>query len=376
MKILVLNYEWPPLGGGAGLVARNLAAEYVKSGCSVHVITMKFKGLPDHEIENGVEIHRTPAVRKYQATCETHEMFSYLLGAYRPVMNLVNSNAFDVIHCHFLIPTGIIAARAAKISGKPLVITPHGSDIPGFNPDRFTREHTITRPILKFIAGRSRLVSPSNYLKKLIKQQIGDFENQVIPNGIEGNKFHPGEKKKSILMTGRLLPRKGFQHVLEALKNVESDYEIHICGDGPYKKELEKISEKVNMRVFFHGWLPHDSALLKRLYEESLIYCLPSERENASMALLEAMAAKMAVVTSDAAGCPETVDDAGVTLPFGNVGALRKALLKLMIHKGDALLLGEKAHTRVRKNFLWPDLASRYLDLFNNVIYAHEKATQ
>ena len=58
MKILVLNYEYPPLGAGAGPVCRDLVSEMAKQGHQVTVVTMGFKGLPEYEVQNGAEIYR------------------------------------------------------------------------------------------------------------------------------------------------------------------------------------------------------------------------------------------------------------------------------------------------------------------------------
>ena len=359
-----MNYEWPPLGGGAGPVARDLAREYVRQGHSVKVITMGFRGLPKHETVDGVEIHRVPALRRVKATCETHEMLSYVISAYLPARKLAKERAFDVVHCHFLIPTGLLAVHIARIAKVPLVITSHGSDIPGFNPDRFTWQHKITRPVLRYIAKHAHIVTPSNYLKGLFQKQVGDFPVKVIPNGIDVDRFNLQGKKKQILMTGRLLPRKGFQFVLQALEGIETDFEVHICGDGPARSELESLARKLTIPVHFHGWLPHDSKLLRGLYETSMIYCLPSSSENASIALLEAMLAGMAVITSNVTGCPETVADAGITLPYGDISGIRKQLVKLMKDKEFAIALGLQARKRVCDCFLWPGLAYKYYNLF------------
>ena len=131
------------------------------------------------------------------------------------------------------------------------------------------------------------------------------------------------------MMAGRFLPRKGFQHVLEALDGISTDFEIHLVGEGPMRAELEGAAAKLPLEVCFHGWLDHDSAELKELYETASIFCLPSQYENASVALLEAMLAGTAVVTLDGTGCRETVAESGVLVPFQDVEALREALRQL-----------------------------------------------
>ena len=89
-------------------------------------------------------------------------------------------------------------------------------------------------------------LSLSNYLERLIKKNVtGHYPMQVIPNGIDLDKFSPKLKKKQILMAGRLLPRKGFQHVLRGLQEVEDkDWSIHVLGDGPYRTKLKRLVKK------------------------------------------------------------------------------------------------------------------------------------
>ncbi|MDW8146136.1 MAG: glycosyltransferase [Roseiflexaceae bacterium] len=67
-----------------------------------------------------------------------------------PTLALTRRWRYDVVHAHFIVPTGILAAAVRRISGLPLVITAHGSDVPGYNPDRFTRGHRLDCPCLAY----------------------------------------------------------------------------------------------------------------------------------------------------------------------------------------------------------------------------------
>jgi len=361
--MLVLNYEYPPLGGGAAPVCKQLAALFARGGHDLDVVTMSFRGLPRYEEHDGVRVTRVPALRRRQATCETHEMLSYVLSALPRVTARLHQRCYDIIHAHFLIPTGLLAYLATQFAHTPYAVTAHGSDVPGFNPDRFTREHRITKPVLRRIAGRAAWVStPSAYLRDLIHTQLGPIPVDVIPNGIDVSHLTPRPKRRRILMTGRLLPRKGFQHVLDALRDVDTDVEVHIAGDGPMRADLEASAQSLPHPVVFHGWLKQDSPELKELYETSAVFCLPSKGENASVALLEAMLAGMALITSDATGCPETVGDAALLVPPGDVPALRRALRRLLDSEDERARLGEAARRRVLEHFDWKRIGARYLE--------------
>jgi glycosyltransferase involved in cell wall biosynthesis len=199
-------------------------------------------------------------------------------------------------------------------------------------------------------------------------QACGPFDILHIPNGINLDRFEVKPKQRRILMTGRLLPRKGFQHVLAALDGIDTDYEVHIAGDGPMRPALEEQAGKLNAKVVFHGWLDINSAELKDLYETSAVFCLPSERENASISLLEAMLAGMAVITSDGTGCPETVGDAGLVVPPRDVEALRAALERLLRSPEEQAEYGRKARRRIEQFFDWETIGGQYLACFERVV--------
>jgi glycosyltransferase involved in cell wall biosynthesis len=364
MNILVLNYEYPPLGGGAGPVCQQLSEEYARGGHQVEVVTMAYGDLPRRETRNGVRINRVPALRKKMETCETPEMLSYVLSAFPRVVARLRRRDIDAIHCHFLIPTGLLAWAATRRTGTPYIVTAHGSDVPGFNPDRFKSEHRMTGPLLRAISRNAHaVVTPSLYLQDLARQNIGAGAYRHIPNGIGPDSLHAGPKKKRLLMAGRLLPRKGFQHVLRALEGVQSDVEIHIAGDGPLRDELETLAGRLGVNVIFHGWLEHGSSALRELYESAAVFCLPSERENASIALLEAMLAGAAVITSNDTGCAETIGDAGFTVAPGDVNGLREALLPLLASESLCAEWGARARQRVLDRFTWTAIASQYVEL-------------
>ncbi|MBN2377577.1 MAG: glycosyltransferase, partial [Sedimentisphaerales bacterium] len=92
MKILTLNHEFPPVGGGASPVSFELCRHLVQLGHQVDVVTMGFGGLPGREVVDGVVVYRTPALRKRADICHTHEMATYLPGALPRALGLARRN--------------------------------------------------------------------------------------------------------------------------------------------------------------------------------------------------------------------------------------------------------------------------------------------
>lgn len=350
-------------------MSQALAELFARRRHTVGVLTMGYSDLPEREKKNDVTLRRTRVKRKLKTTCDTREMAAYVAESLISATRMLKRENYDIIHCHCAVPTGLLAYASTRITKVPYVITAHGSDIPGYNPDRFKLEHRISHHLLRpILRNAAALTAPSRFLCGLARDRIGPLEIVHIPNGVHVDQFVERRKERRLLMSGRFLPRKGFQHVLRALRDLDTDYEVHIAGDGPLRGELERLAEELTMKVFFHGWLDHDSAELRELYETSSILCLFSEKENASMALLEGMMAGMTVVVSDSSGCPEIAGDAGVLIPPGDTDGLRKALRKLL--KSEKLIheYGTRARRRVMEKFDWEVIGTRYLDLFERVI--------
>jgi glycosyltransferase involved in cell wall biosynthesis len=330
---------------------------------------MAYGDLPRREEIRGVDVTRVPALRRRPDVCETHEMASYVASALPRVGALLRRKRFDVVHTHFVVPTGLLAYLATRFDPVPYVVTAHGSDIPGFNPDRFRGEHRFTRPVLRLIMRNAALLtSPSQFLASLIRESCGPYPVEHIPNGIDVDRFRPRQKRRRVLMTGRLLRRKGFQHALSALRDIDGDFEVHIAGDGPMRGELEALAAQSKARIVFHGWLDHGSDELRDLYETSSIFCLPSESENASVALLEAMLAGMAVVTSNNTGCAETVGDTGFVVPPVDPGALKRVLRMLLSSDEECFEAGRRARRRVMERFNWEYVGDRYLTCLAEIV--------
>lgn len=368
MKILMLNYEYPPLGGGASPVTKSLSEELVKLGHAVDVVTMGFKGLKQEEEINGVKIYRVPSIRKKQGVCQTHEMLSYCYSAYRFLPGLLKKNKYDINHTHFIIPTGLVSyLLRSKI---PYIITSHGSDVPNYNPDRFGIQHELLRPLWNAIfRNADYITSPTEYLKDLILENV-DKEKysdkvKIIPNGISPENFNPKKKEKKILVVTRLFERKGVQYVIDAMKGI-TDYELVICGDGPYKEKLEQQIKSINANnIHLLGFVSNEQ--LKNEYETSSIFVLPSSSENFPVVLLEAMASGCAIITSNVTGCPEVVGDTALLVDPKESGEINKALVRLISDDELRLKLGHEARERVLKNFTWKQVAQDYVEMYEKI---------
>ena len=374
MRILKLCYEFPPLGGGGGRVVHGLSRELVRLGHEVSVVTMGYGSLPRHETIDGIEMHRVRGIRRRPYQCSIPEVAVHLPAAARLARRLLGERRFDLIHAHFIFPDGFNAWRLFRRTGRPFLITAHGTDVPGYDLHRLRATHALLTPIWRSIVrAADTVVCPSAKLGELVLARSPQARIQLIPNGVEvGGRNSPVPRRKQILVVSKMLVRKGIQYLIRALAGTDPGYKLHIVGDGPYMPEIRRLIAETGSDVRLWGWLRNDSQELTELFDTSSIFVLPSESENFPIALLEAMRAGLAIVTTRGTGCAEVVGDAALLVEPCSVEAIRSAINRLT---GDSALresLGRAAQARLESNFSWSVVARRYVELYERCRERHE----
>lgn len=368
MRILCINYEYPPVGGGGGVASKGLAEALVQKGHHIDVVTSGMKDLPEFEVINGVHVYRVKCYRRNRVYVGSFELLTTLYTMYNKAIQLVEQHTYDINHTHFIAPSGIVSYWLMKKTGLPYIITAHGSDVPGYNPDRFQVEHFLLKRMWKRITKHSSaIICPSNYLKNLILKNECETDIHVVPNGYtpidEGVNYQA--KRNTILVATRMFKRKGVQYFLEALRNIQTDWEILIAGDGPYLEELKKQSKTVKANIKFLGFLSREE--MNAAYRKAKIFIFPSIRENYPMVLIEAMDSGCAVITTNAEGCSEVVSNAARKTEPGNVDQLREALAGLLTNNNEITRLSLMAEKRVNQ-LTWPNIATETALIFGNLI--------
>ncbi|MDO5132527.1 MAG: glycosyltransferase family 4 protein, partial [Eubacteriales bacterium] len=309
MNILVLNYEFPPLGGGAASVSYDLALEMAEKGHKVTVVTMGYLGLPAYEKlgetgkdERGragkcgyAEVYRVKCLRGKEHSCRPWEQLTYILSAEVFLNKHLKKNRYDVCHVHFIVPTGLAALWVKKNYGIPCIVTAHGSDVEGHNRKWSMRAmHWMLRPVSRRIARESVVTVPSENLLRRLKMRIPEAGYVLIPNGLRTKLFRAvrGEKRHIILLMSRLQPGKNVRTALKAFamipEEIRKDWNVIILGDGPQRENLEKYAKKLGIgeRVVFRGWIGHGSPEHRKILRTASVYISCSRFENCPMSVL------------------------------------------------------------------------------------------
>ncbi len=323
------------------------------------------KDLAAREVLDDVEIHRAPCWRRHRHYTTALELLTTLRPAYRLAARLIEAERPDVIHVHFALPSGIVAYWLSKQFNIPYVLTVHGSDIPGYNPDRFKLSHRIAGPIwTRVVRGAAIVTSPSEFLARLLRQQL-ELPVHIVRNGYNAAPRQGRQRRKLVLVVARLFPRKGVQHFLQAVSGLPSDWEYLVVGDGPYMESLRSQAAEVASPAKFAGFI--NQTELIGLYEEASIFVFPSIQENFPMVLLEAMDAGCAIITTDAEGCAEVIGDSGIVIEKSNSLEIRRSLVQLMGSSTLRKELAAQSEARV-KNFRWLRIAAQYTEVFQAVL--------
>lgn len=343
-----------------------LTSELVQAGCEVDLVTMWYRGLRLVERHEGFTIYRVPCIRFNKSYCRMWEMPMYILLALPLGLWLCMRRRYQLNHTHFIFPDGVLALALKVLARLPYLITAHGSDVPGYNPDRFRLAHRILAPAWRrIVASAATVVCPSQSIEQLALKQDARIKTVIVPNGIDVSRFSPNKQKRErILIVTRMFERKGVQYLLQALANFSSDYEIHIVGDGPYLPVLKGQVDTKDVNIKFWGFLDNQSAEIRDLYETSSIFVFPSESENFPVVLLEAMAAGLAIITTRGTGCAEVVGDAAILVEPRDSDGIRSRLEALVADPAMIDALGTRARRRLEECFSWKTVANQYLAIY------------
>jgi len=349
-KFLLINYEYPPLGGGAGTATREIARALARQGHAAAVVTTQFKGQPAVEDDGGAAVYRLPARRRAQSTSAPAEMLSFLASALRRAPGIANEFQPHAAICFFSIPSGVAGLWLKKKLGLPYIVSLRGGDVPGFMPGAMAATHALTMPVTRMVWRNAAAVTAnSENLKQLALRTMPDLDIPVIPNGVDTEKFHPvadreqSNTARTALFTGRLNEQKGLDILVRALGRAHADlpagFRMILAGGGPEQERLQTLARahRVDGIVEFRGWV--NPADIPGVYREADFFVLPSRDEGMPNAALEALASGLPVVMTRIPGSEALVRNAenGALLPRAAGGGPDEEALAQALRRFAAL---------------------------------------
>ncbi len=376
MRILLINSEYPPIGGGAGSASAYLAATLKALGQDIIVLTTGYDRLPREDIENNVPVRRIRTLRRRQDRSNVFEQTMFLFTGTYNTLSLIKKWRPDVILAFFGMPCGAVAWMTKIFTGIPYLVSLRGGDVPGFRPYDFAFYHRVISPFLRHIwHGAGVVVANSQGLRQLAIVFDNKIEIEVIPNGVDIQQFSLPENRDweppKILFVGRLVFQKGLDILVKALGELrELPWHLRLVGDGPHRSELESLAKGfgISDRIEFKGWVGKEE--VTKEYQDANLFVFPSRHEGMSNAVLEAMASGLPVVASSIAGNEELVvqGKTGVLVPPENPEALCEGLRGILTDSAAMVRFGMASRVRVEDHYTWKRVGTQYLDLLHGLV--------
>jgi glycosyltransferase involved in cell wall biosynthesis len=378
LKILFCNYEYPPLGGGGGVVMAALARELARRH-EVTVLTSQALGLPAASLEGDVNVLRAPVFfRRQLAVANFPSMLAFLPSATLKGLGQLRSGAFDVINTHFVVPSGPVGHLLARAWGVPNVLSVHGGDL--FDPSKASSPHRhawLRAPIRYLLNAADEVVGQSRDTVR----HVADIYRvarpvELIPLGIERPPpWDAGDTRKRLgipadgfvmVTVGRLVARKSAVQLVQALAAcARADAHLIVVGDGPDSDALRSAAAGagVEQRVHLLGYV--SDAIKYQALAAADVFASTSQHEGFGLVFLEAMAFGLPVVCYDRGGQTDFLKsrETGHVAKLNDLADFTRALVQLHDEPAMRREIGKNNRQRV-EDFFIDRCAERYEAVF------------
>ena len=354
MKIAIVCY---PTFGGSGVMATELGMSLVNHGHEVHFIAYK-KPVRLTDLNNKLHFHKV--------NVPDYPLFSFVpyeLALSTKLVDVVKNNSIDVLHVHYAIPHAYAAYMAKKMLKEqsiniPIVTTLHGTDI------TLVGNHPSYKTAVTFSINKSDIVTCVS--QSLKEDTLDQFEIKkdikVIPNFIDINKYmvqqdlclheNPIPAKEFIIShVSNFRPVKNIANVVKIFYNIQIklNAKLIMIGEGPDKLLAENLCQDLGISHLVK-FLGNSNQVEKNLCHSDL-FLLPSSAESFGLAALEAMASKVAVISSDSGGLPEINinGETGYVENFDNVDEMSRKAISILSSKESLDNFKNKAFLKAKE---------------------------
>jgi PAS domain S-box-containing protein len=382
VKLLLLNYEYPPWGGGGGVataaIARCLAERH-----EVTVLTSAPGSRTIHDRDGSVELIRVPVYfRRQAAVANLPSLAAYLLNGLREGNRLRFERQFDLVNTHFVLPTGPLGDHLARAMQIPNVLSLHGGDL--FDPSKQSSPHryAVLRKVSAGLLQRAdALVVQSRDTAARVANIYGVHRDlDLIPLGIERPPASSAMSRPALdvpenafllATTGRLIRRKATTQLVEMLASLDSSSYLVVIGEGPELAPLQNRAQALGVaqRIRFLGRLdePDKFAVLRA----ADVFVSASQHEGFGLVFLEAMSCSLPVVAYDNGGQVDflATDRSGFVVGLNDRAAFVKSLVALRDSAELRSRMGA-ANVREAQRYMVDGCARKYEEVFLRLVSA------
>lgn len=378
MKLLMLNNEFPPLGGGTATVTLEILKEFSKVA---HLHVLLITAGENRQVEQIDFAERISIVRLPVQPRDRHHQTIWDLGRYARMalgraMRDHRNNNFDICWAWGTLPAGVVAAALRARFRVPYIVRVMGPDIPGFE-SRYRYLYPVIRPLIASVWKRAdAVVAKCAGEVDMMLAALPGLAIEVISNGVDAATFRPDNSRSKgdprILCVGRLIQRKGQHDLVQALKNLQMQNvsaTLTLVGEGDDEARLRAAVQGQNLsdRVTFAGYVPREE--MPKYYNAADVFVLPSYNEGMSVSVLEALASGLPVISSMTGGSEELIEQGvqGFTFPAGDISKLSDLLLTLCKDTSQREAMGVAARAQAER-FSWASASNKFEKLITRVL--------
>ncbi len=362
MRILLTanGSPWTRNKGGGTLAVHHLATALSKRGHEVTVLYGRRSNDPSPpRVSYSIEW-----AKFYEVATVNLNIFSF--G--KKIKHLLGSGRYDLVHGNA--EEALFAPGLCKNLDIPFFFTSHANFLPSeglfqgmLHPLRFLK--SVNSYLEREMAQKADLVFTfSKFSKNLVAKALGETQRKktiVVSPGVSPEWFEIKRKQgeqKQLILWGRMADQKGIPELLEAFKKVHEAYRdirLLLVGEGALQNEYMNKAEQlgINAVVSFEGW--KDESTIRNLAAKSLLGVFPSRVESFGLAIAEAMATGLPVITTRVGALPEFVLDGktGILVESGDNEALSRKLIEAIADPAKMEAIGRAAKEEIQEKFCW-----------------------
>ena len=374
LNLLMLNYEFPPIGGGAAHAHLSILKQYaLNPDLKIDVLTSAPKrGFYKNQFSENITIYRIGVNKKDLHHWRKTEVIEWLIKTRHYYRQLLESNYYDLVHAFFGFPTGWLCYWS--VDELPYIISLRGSDVPGQHA-RLQLDYKLLAPVFRRIwENADAIVANSQGLKNRALKFLPSVVIEVIPNGVDLNLFRPAENKPrdakiKLLTVGRLSVTKRVEMLIDALRILrDTGFNAHltIAGGGELQNRLKFLvtAAKLEGHVGITGRIEQEN--MPQIYQQNDIFVSATMQEGMSNAMLEAMACGLPIVTTPCEGIEELITDNGIVVAQSSAQAIADAVKSIIEDEQLYNKMSTQARARAEQ-FNWKTVAEQYLQIYFNV---------
>jgi len=382
VKVLFLASWYPNEDNPVTGIFIKHQAEAVSKFCDVAVLyrhssQTRKNSFIEYTIENGINTIRVynPSIKIKNRTLKY--IFEFTAGIITTIKGLnVVKKKFgrpDIVHIQVILPMGGLGLLIKFFKGWPLILSEHTG------PFNVYTKNFVANMICKIIINQSDVIMPvSNFLKEQMKPLMDRKVYKIIPNVIDSNKFFPDMSKKPSTRKKRIIhvsilddKQKNISGIIRAIESIShkrDDFEFHIIGDGIDRKNLEILSNQLNLDkfIFFHGVLR--DANLASFYRQCDFFVLNSPQETFAVVCAEALFSGIPVIATRCGGPEDYINNnVGLLINPGDQNELIAAINDMLDNsdKYDPKFLHEYANSKFGYDIVGNSIYEIYLSILS-----------